>query len=163
MRRNLALMKKYILYGNGGHAKVLKNLIHLLEGEIVHIFDHDNPYDPQIHPDAELIIAVGDSKIRERISKEVLHPFAILIHPRAILANDVKVGEGTVILANTVIQPDSVIGKHSVINASVVIDHDVLIGDFVTIYPNTYIGGECRISDHILVEPNAVIKRKTVL
>lgn len=156
-------MKKYMLYGNGGHAKVIRDLIHLLKGEIVYIFDCDHPYDPSLFPDAELVIAIGDSQIRHRISNEVTHKLATLIHPTAVLAENVIVGEGTVILANAVIQPNSIIGKNSIINSTVVIDHDVVIGEFVSVYPHTYIGGEAIISDHKVIEPHTVIKRKTVI
>lgn len=156
-------MKQYILYGNGGHARVLKDLIQLLGGEVVYIFDNDNPYNPEIFPNAELIIAIGNSEIREKISLEVSHQFGKLIHPRAVLANDVEVGEGTVVLANAVIQAGSKIGKHCIINSSIVIDHDVIIGNFVSIYPNSYIGGEAQITNHRTIEPNSVVERFSIV
>lgn len=156
-------MKQYILYGNGGHARVLKDLIHLLGGEVVHVFDSENPYNAEIFPNVELIIAIGNSEIREKISQEVCHQFAKLIHPKAVLANDVEVGEGTVILANAVIQAGVKIGIHCILNASTTIDHDVIIGNFVSIYPNSYIGGEAQITNHKTIDPNTVVERQTIV
>lgn len=156
-------MKQYILYGNGGHARVIKDLIHLLGGEVVHVFDSENQYNPEVFPKAELIIAIGNSEIREKISQEVSHQFGKLIHPKAVLANDVEVGEGTVILANAVIQAGAKIGKHCILNASIVIDHDVMIGSYVSIYPNSYIGGEAQITNHKIIDPNTVVERQTII
>lgn len=155
--------KEYILFGNGGHSRVLKDLIELLNGEVVHVFDNDNPYNPDIFPNATLIIAIGNTKIREKITKEIKHKLGILIHPSAVVSKNVQIGEGTVILANSVIQTGSKIGRHIIVNACVVIDHDVIIEDFVNIYPNAYIGGEAKISDHITIEPNTVIPRLTIV
>lgn len=152
-------MKQYILYGNGGHSRVLKDLIHLLGGELVCIFDHENPYDSSIFPNAEVIIAIGNTSIREKISQEVQHDFGVLIHPSAVIAQDVEISEGSIVLANSVIQAGSKIGKHVIVNASVTIDHDVKVGDFVNIYPNSYIGGEAVIIHHKIVEPNTVVPR----
>lgn len=156
-------MKQYILYGNGGHSRVLKDVIHLLGGEVVHVFDSENAYNAEVFPNAELIIAIGNSEIREKISQEVSHQFAKLIHPKAILASDVKMGEGSVILANAVIQVGSEIGKHCIINSSTVIDHDVIIGDFVSIYPNSYIGGGAQITNYRTIEPNSVVERLSIV
>lgn len=155
-------MRQYILYGNGGHARVLKDLIQLLDGDVVHIFDNDNRYDETVFPDVQLIIAIGNSKIREKVSTEIRHSLATLIHPKASIANDVIIGEGSVVLANAVVQAGCKIGKHCIINASAVIDHDVEIGDFVSIYPNAYIGGEAKITDHKIIEANAVVERQTI-
>lgn len=155
--------KQYILYGNGGHARVVKDLIHLLGGEVVHMFDNNNPYDPDVFPHAKLFVAIGNSEVREKISLEVSHSFATLIHPKAVLANDVQVGEGTVVLANAVIQAGSKIGKHCIINSSIVIDHDVIIGNFVSIYPNSYIGGETQITNHRTIEPSSVVERLSIV
>ena len=155
--------KEYILFGNGGHSRVLKDLIELLNGEVVHVFDNDNPYKSDIFPNATLIIAIGNTKIREKITKEIKHKSGILIHPSAVVSKNVQIAEGTVILANSVIQTGSKIGRHIIVNACVVIDHDVIIEDFVNIYPNAYIGGEAKISDHITIEPNTVIPRLTIV
>jgi len=85
------------------------------------------------------------------------------LHPNVVLANDVKVEEGTVILANAVVQSGAIVGKHCIINAGVVVDHDVIIEDFVNIYPNSYIGGETRITKHQTIDAITVVPRLTIL
>lgn len=155
-------MKEFVLYGNGGHSKVIQDLIYKLGGTIQVIFDQKNIYNPSVFPNAEIIICIGNNEIREEISKKIEHKFATLIHPNAVLANDTKIGEGTIILANAVLQAGTKIGKHVIINANTTIDHDVIIEDFVSIYPNTYIGGESIITKSKTIEPNHVIARNTI-
>lgn len=153
------MKQEIILYGNGGHAQVIKDLIAKLGLRIVAVFDDENPYDANCFPDAEMVIAIGNNATRERISKTVRHSFATLVHPNAVLAEKVKIGEGTVILANAVIQPNVTISNHCIVNASVVIDHDVVVEDFVSIYPGAYIGGNAILSRLKTVPPNQIIER----
>ena len=153
------MKQEIILYGNGGHARVIKDLILQLGYSLVAVFDHENPYNAACFPDAKIVITIGDNATRERISKEVKHSFASLIHPKATIAEEVGIGAGTVILANAVIQTQAIIGNHCIINAGAIIDHDVVIDDFVSIYPGAYIGGAATISRLKTVLPNQVIER----
>lgn len=155
-------MKQFVLYGFGGHGRVVKDAIVKLGGEIVHIFDENNIYNSSIFPDAELIIAIGNNEIRKIIACQVSHKLGTLIHPNAILGQDVIIEKGSVIFANAVIQSGSRIGKNCIINANVTIDHDVILEDNVSVYPGAYIGGGAKISECKTVEPNAVVTRNTI-
>src|ERR1043166_5393251 len=62
-------------------------------------------------------LAIGDNWARagavDIIVKEVPEiAFATLIHPRAVIADEVVVGEGTVMMAGVVVNPGAVIGRH---------------------------------------------------
>ncbi|AJW64779.1 Putative acetyltransferase EpsM [Elizabethkingia miricola] len=155
-------MKEFVLYGNGGHSRVIQDLILKLGGKVLEIFDQENIYNSNVFPNAEIVICIGNNEIRKKISMEVTHRFATLIHPTAILANDTNVGEGTIILANAVLQAGTKIGRHVIINANTTIDHDVIIEDFVSIYPNSYIGSEAYITEGKSIDPNVVIERNVI-
>ncbi|MFV0194096.1 transferase [Empedobacter falsenii] len=156
-------MKEYILYGFGGHGKVIKDAIEKNGNQVIHVFDQDHPYDPTIFPNAELIIAIGNNGIRKKIATEIAHPLGIVIHPSASIAQDVTIEKGTVVLANAVIQTGSSIGKNCIINANVTIDHDAVIEDEVSIYPGSYIGGEAKITQGKTIDPNTTIVRNSVI
>ena len=156
-------MKEFVLYGNGGHARVVHDLIQKLGGKVMAIFDHENIYNPSIFSDAEMVICIGNNEIRKKIAIEVRHKFATLIHPNATLANNVKIDEGSVIFANAVLQTNVIIGKHVIVNASATIDHDVNIGNFASIYPNSYIGSGARITEGKTIEPNQVVMRNAII
>ena len=101
-----------------------------------------NVYNPHIFPQAKMIICIGNNEIRKKISLGIMHEFATLVHPNAILADNIEIGEGTVILCKMLFyRLEQKIGKHAIINANTTIDHDVVIENFVSIYPNSYIGG----------------------
>ncbi|WP_407533731.1 PglD-related sugar-binding protein [Elizabethkingia miricola] len=156
-------MKEFVLYGNGGHSKVIQDLIIKLDGKILMIFDKVNLYNPSIFPNAEMIICIGNNDVRRKISLEIKHKFATLIHPKATLADDVEIDEGTIILANAVLQAGTKIGKHVIINANSTIDHNVIIEDFVSIYPNSYIGGEAKITENRTILPGQIIERNSII
>ena len=156
------MKQQILLFGNGGHANVLKDLIGKLGYAITGIFDDTVPYDTSFKPDAKMIIAIGSNKVRERISEETKHEYVTLIHPTAVIGENVTIGDGTVVLANVVIQPNTKIGKHCIINAGAIIDHDVVIEDFSSIYPGAYIGSSATITRCKTVYPNQVVERSVV-
>ena len=155
-------MKQYIIYGNGGHSKVIRDIIEITGGEIVAVYDENHPYNPEAFPNAEAVIAIGNNEIRQKIAQEITHTFATLIHPKAVVASHAVVGVGSVILANAVVQEQAIVGKHCIIQPNVTIDHDAQIGDFSIIYPNSYVGGEAQIVSLATVPPNTIVGRKTV-
>lgn len=159
-----------LLYGYGGHGKVIAECLVELGVTCIGVFDDDvvadsthiqylGKYDEKLLPKIPIIIAIGNNKSRKQIAKSVQHPFYTLIHPSAQIAKSVVVGEGTVILQNVVIQSNTSIGKHSIINMGVMIDHDCAIKDFAHIYPLSYIGSHSKISLCALVEAGTVLKR----
>lgn len=164
--------ERYLIYGAGGHARVLLDGLHKQFGEhAVQVFFNDGdepkaiagvpvvPYDADKHSEVSLLIGVGKPEIRERLTKKIAHCFGIFIHPNASVAADVHIGEGSVILAGAVIQSKAKVGKHTIINANVTIDHDGIVEDFVTTYPGVYVGAGAVVGKGAIINPNAVIMR----
>jgi sugar O-acyltransferase (sialic acid O-acetyltransferase NeuD family) len=90
----------------------------------------------------DTIIAIGNNLIRKKLSHSLnFSDFIILIHPSAIISDNVYIDFGTIIMAGVIIQPGTKIGKHCIINTGSCIDHDVIIHDFVHIAPNCSIAG----------------------
>lgn len=156
-------MKEYIVIGNGGYSKIVIDLITKIGGRIVQVCESDNEYKEQLFPNAEIVIAIGNNEIRQRIASKVKHKHAILIHPTAVIAGDVKLGEGSVILANTVLQANVQIGNFVIVQSNATIDHEVILEDFGMIYPGAYIGGKARITVGKTILPNEVVERFTVV
>lgn len=100
--------------------------------------------DSLIKDDYEFAVAVGDNKIRERIYEELVNKEAklpALIHPTAVIDETVKIGNGTVVMVNAVINASSVIGDACIVNTASSIDHDCIIKDYVHISPGVNIAG----------------------
>jgi UDP-N-acetylbacillosamine N-acetyltransferase len=95
-----------------------------------------------------LFIAVGDCDARLKIALQVQeHGFrlATLCHPRAIVAADAKVGEGTLIAAGAVLGPGTIIGNQVIINTAATVDHECIIEDGVHVCPGAHLAGCVRV------------------
>lgn len=165
-------MSDWVIYGGGGHARVIGDAIKLNKDQLVAYFDDNqdlsiingvpvSSYHESIEQQGKLIIGIGNNEIRRNISKYIVHEFGTIVHPKATVAADVVIGEGSIILAGAVIQSGAIIGKHVVINANVTVDHDVVIGDFCSVYPNSYIGGGAKIGKGVSIEGCSNVARLT--
>ena len=168
--------KSFVIYGAGGHAKVVHELITEL-GHQVNCFFDDNgqsssfgnldipvyKYDSNIFPEAQLIIAVGNSVVRKKIAGLVGHRFATLIHPQASVSKTANIGSGSIVLAHATVQADVKIGDHVIVNANTCIDHEVQVESFVHISPMCYIGSACVIQEGVTIQPATAILRNTTV
>lgn len=161
---------KYLLYGYGGHGKVIAEALNSITNSKIGVFD-DQPieetdaivflgkYNPTVFPDLPIVIGIGNNEIRKKISECIRHEFFKLIHPSAQIAKSVKIGKGSVVLQNAVIQANSEIGDHVIVNVGAVIDHDNKIGDYVHVTPLCYLGSNSFTSELICIEPCSKIPR----
>jgi len=74
-----------------------------------------------------------------------------IISKHAIINEDVRIGDGTVVMDGVIIQPGVRIGKYSIINTGATIDHDCEIGDFVHIAPGVNVSGGIFVGDNVLI------------
>ncbi len=142
-------MNKLVLYGAGGHAKVIAELAELNNiTEIV--FCEDHPTKSQIwnysivssfHVMDKCILAIGNNEVRKRLANVLKNTFVTLTHPKTQISNRASIGKGTVIMAGATINTDVKVGKHCIVNTNASIDHDCIIEDFVHLSPNTALAG----------------------
>ena len=153
------------LYGASGHAKVIIDILKKSNQEIEMIFDDNenikeilgrNVLSTKNINNTELIISIGNNKIRKDISKK-LNVFGKAIHPSSIIDSTVKIKEGTVVMAGVVINSSSVIGKHCIINTSSNIDHDCVLENYVHISPNATLCGSVTIGEGTHIGAGSVI------
>ena len=86
----------------------------------------------------------GDNSVRAGVYQHLVDlGFALpnAVHPHAVLAADVALGAGTVIMAGVVINPGAHLGNNVIINTGAVVDHDCTIGDYVHIAPGATLSG----------------------
>lgn len=149
-------MKSVIIIGASGHGKVVADIVQKSGDKVLGFLD-DNPDLPGIfvsfpvlgvvddykNYDAEFVIAIGNAKIREKIAGKLSNVrWYTAIHPTAVISDiDVKIGVGTVVMANAVINSSSVIGKHCIINSCAVVEHDNRIEDFVHVSVGANLAG----------------------
>lgn len=153
-----------ILFGNGGHAEVITDIL-LKSGENIIGFLCDDPNSLEnsfglkylgktedcikYKETAEFIVAIGDGHIRQHIVDTFSLKWHTAIHPSAIIGSNVVIGKGTVVMANSVINPCAKIGSHCIINTGSIIEHDCVIGDYTHLSPNACVCGKVRLGKHV--------------
>lgn len=104
--------------------------------------------------------SIGDCTLRKKLSdklKGIGFDLPVVIHTKAVVAQDVRVGEGTFIAASATINPGTVIGHNAIINTSSSIDHDCHIADFVHVAPGVKICGGVIIGEDTHIGTGAII------
>lgn len=149
-------MKDVIIIGAGGHAKVIADIVQCSGDNILGFLDGyintdtflgkpvlGNDSDFHLFPDAYFIIAIGNAAARERISGNMPDAkWYTAIHPTAVISTlDTSIGEGSVVMANAVINPCAHVGKHCIVNTTAVVEHDNKIDDFVHVSVGTKLAG----------------------
>lgn len=112
----------------------------------------------------EIVVAIGDSKHRQRIVENLPKntKFFTHIHPTAqIHGEDVIIGEGSIICAGTILTTNIKIGKHAHLNLITTIGHDNVIGDYFTTAPGVQISGNCNIGNNVYFGTRSCNRQKT--
>lgn len=185
-------MKKVVILGAGGNSKVVVDVIKKGNGqnkeelELIGFLDDD----PEKKECCDLPVlgrtdqigalckqeniffvnGIGNNVVR----KYFYHTYPdvqwiSVIHPSAVIAEDVIIEDGAMIMPGAIINPGSKIGKLALINTGVIVEHDNEIGAFahvasgVVTAGNVYVG-ECamlgtgsRVIQGIKIGANSVI------
>lgn len=175
--------KELILIGGGGHCKAIvdvalsahRSVMGILDNALekgsrvlgVSVIGNDNDIKSiveQYGDDVEFLISVGQIKsaeVRRRISDEIINAGGALatplISPSAHIAKGAKVGNGTVVMHNAVINADAVVGENCIINTGAIVEHDCAVGNFVHISTGAIMNGVSSIGDNSFVGSHATI------
>ena len=99
--------------------------------------------------EAWAVCAIGNPTTRQTVVKRIEKmkhiKFATLIDPSVLCANDITVGEGSIICAGTIATVNVLIKKHVIINLDCTLGHDDVIDDYVTLYPSVNVSGNVKI------------------
>lgn len=174
------MKRPVIIVGAGGHAKVVIDMLQVSSVEIIGVSDSDpdkhgtyvlgipvignDEVISQYKPEQIFLVngigSVGLPMVRTAIFnefKKLNYSFVTVIHPSAIVASDVILGEGVQIMAGAIIQPGCNIESNSIINTSTSVDHDCYIGLHVHLAPGVILSGGVGIGDGVHVGTGAVI------
>ena len=157
-------MKK-ALVGYGGHAREVMAQMGIKLVRFVDDQYMDNDTLPLSELDIEkyeVMVAIADSKDRYETTQRLPNgtKFFKFIHPTALIMEDVEIGEGSFIGANSILTTNIKIGKHAILNRGIHIGHDCVIGDFFSAMPGSVVSGNVRIYDCVYLGNNSSIKEK---
>lgn len=168
-------MKRIAIFGAGGFGREVKWLIDEINvlnpaWNFIGYYDDDFSRVKNIPPslflgntstlneckeETALVFAIGNPVVKRKIIQKINNPLIshpVLIHPNACIGkNSVRIGEGSIICAGTIITVDINIGKHVILNLGCTVGHDSIIGDFSSFMPSVNISGEVKIGEAVYV------------
>ncbi|MBE5923951.1 MAG: acetyltransferase [Lachnospiraceae bacterium] len=163
-------MNRLIIIGASGHGKVVADIAKKNGYKDIVFLDNDLSIKecagfPVLGADAmvaaldgDVFIAIGNAEVRKKLmERNIERNFPVLIHPNAVVADDVEIGCGTVIMAGTVINPGVRIGSGVIINTSSSVDHDCLIGDYCHISVGARLCGTVKVEDSTWIGAGATV------
>lgn len=119
--------------------------------------------------EVEVILGIGYSQMNDVRKKMFFackkrgYNIASFVHPTAVVSKDIVLGEGNIILENTVIQPFVEIGAGNLFWHNVKIAHDDKIGSFNTFAQNTSVAGVVNIGNNCFFGNSSIIlNRKNI-
>jgi len=171
-------VKRLAILGASGHGKVVADAAELCGWQEIVFYDDAWPEKSQLGcwiikgNTASLlqslsafdgvIVAIGDNHIRAAKISELSDKGAALvsmIHPSAMISQYAKIGAGSVVFANVVVNVDANIGAGVILNTACTIDHDCKLGDAVHISPGANIAGGVSIGSRSWVGIGACVRQ----
>ena len=165
------------LWGGTGQAKVIRPIVEKLGHVIKCVFDPTpnlpEPFPVKIFSDEErleiyiqecegFVVAIGGTHglARYNISNKLTNLNCTpvdAIHATAYVAQSVKHGKGSQVMARAVISELVSVGDYSIFNTSCVIDHECIIGNGVHIMGGAHLAGCVQVEDFVSIGTNATI------
>lgn len=160
------------IVGASGHGKVIADIARQVGYEQIYFFDDNKSVrscgrypvigatNQIIDHSCDIIIGIGNAAIRERIQKKIEASggaMVTLIHPSAVIGEDVTLGAGSVVMAGAVINPGCKLGKGCIVNTCSSVDHDCILEDYVHIAIGAHVAGTVHIGNNTWVGAGATI------
>jgi sugar O-acyltransferase (sialic acid O-acetyltransferase NeuD family) len=172
---------RIIIFGGGGHGKVVADLVRAcghdvtgfvdvvearigqvaepggarilyMEDEFMETLDETRDFDG-------IALALGENANRLRAYYELAGqvPLPPLIHPSATVSPSASIGDGTVVMPGVVINADADVGQAVILNSACVVEHDCRIDDAAHVSPGAILAGETVVETRAWVGSGATV------
>jgi sugar O-acyltransferase (sialic acid O-acetyltransferase NeuD family) len=175
--------KRFLIWGGGGHGKVVADLVRATGNEVAGYVDRDpaklgKAAEPggarvevledsfrealgdgtlPLHADA-VALGVGDNAARLAalgiVPGELLPP---LVHPSAIVSHSALLGVGTVVFPGAVVNAAARLGCAVIVNTRAVVEHDCMVGDAAHLSPGAVLCGGVHVGERSWIGAGAVV------
>jgi sugar O-acyltransferase (sialic acid O-acetyltransferase NeuD family) len=190
--RGFRTLEQIFVFGAGGHAKVVLDVIEkqALYEPVFIVDDHPSAREATCFGYRVLggredllaatrtgstlkgFVAIGDNTNRLNVARWLeQHGYELIsaVHPSVQLARGVSIGANSAVMAGCIINSDTKIGNSVIINTAATVDHDCLIGDATHIAPgchlcgNVVLGAASLLGAGTIVSPGIAIGENTIV
>ncbi len=174
-------MQDIVIYGAGGHAKVVaQSLSRLGRWRVVGFIDDVAPERageafvgatvlgtrtllPRLRADGcgAIALALGHNRVRLALGRELSEAgwsLPAIVDPSAVVAADVQLGQGVFVGAKAVVEPGVQIGDLTIINTAAVVCHDSHVGHGAHVCPRVCVGGHAWVDDGAWIGIGATVR-----
>jgi len=172
------MMRELVIIGYGGHAKsVIDSILRSNEYDVIGYTDVENKgsetikylgqddrlnglFNSGVHLAFFGLGFMGKSYIRSSLYKKLKpigYSFPVIVDPSAIVAKNVRIGEGTFIGKRAVVNADSIIGKNCIINTGAIVEHENSVGDNTHVAVGATLCGNVSVGSQCLIGANATV------
>ncbi|MDQ0428388.1 sugar O-acyltransferase (sialic acid O-acetyltransferase NeuD family) [Planomicrobium stackebrandtii] len=178
---NKSEKEKLLIIGASGHGKVVADIaLKMNEWQRIAFLDDDEILKKSLSLDVigntknlkeyvdewDIFVAIGSNSTREKIQEtldKLIATIPVLIHPRAVIGEEVEIAEGTVVMGGVVINSSTKIGRGCIINTGSTIDHDNFIEDFVHISPGVHLAGTVKVGSRCWLGIGSIVSNNISL
>jgi UDP-N-acetylbacillosamine N-acetyltransferase len=155
---------RFLIWGAGGHGRVVRDVIEASGGEVVGFVARDAADsidglpvcvetefrsvggNPLPFGASAVALGIGDNRSRLCAFQSVTGPrWPKCIHPSSIIGRDVQFGDATVVMARVVINAGTLIGPAAILNTGAIVEHDCSVGEGVHLSPGSVLCGGVRV------------------
>ena len=165
------------IVGAGGHGRVVADILSALGTPASGFFDPD-PLLPNVlgsdddavklialHSITHFVMGVGSVRGGAGLRARLFSTFSdmgltslTVVHPRAVIAEGVCLGNGTVVMAGAILNTGVKTGENVIVNTGSVIDHDGRIGAHSHIAPGCILSGDVFVGNHCLLGTGTIAR-----
>ncbi len=168
-------MSKILIFGAGGHGKVVLDILLESGADVLGFLDDDiskigsvvngkkiigNLEYLKTNRNIGLALGLGNNKIREKVfnfARELGVEVVNAIHPKAVVSRNVKLSKGIVIMPGAVVNTNAFIEDGVCVNTCASVDHDCYLKKFCQIWPGANLAGSVQVGGYSYVGTGASI------
>ena len=174
-------MDEIILIGAGGHARSCIDVIEAKGKFKIAGFVEKNNSNlkenleyPVIGTDDELqslrkkysfaLITIGQIKSPKKrirlfsVLKKLNFILPVIISPQAYISKYSTIGQGTILMHNSIVNANAIVGENCIINNKALIEHDVIIGNHCHISTGAIINGNAKVGSESFIGSGVITK-----
>jgi len=110
-----------------------------------------------------LFLGFGSNAARRSLAAELEiegFEFPSLIHPAAVIADDVRLESGVFVGPGAIINADARVQKQSIVNSGAIVEHEVGLGQAVHVGPRACVAGAASVGDCAWIGAGALVRDK---